>query len=188
MSFGFGTSIGNANHISIALLAKALGVDVKQMKVVVFNSASDAAVAVMGGHVDVAAATANTVAAQLEAGRMRALAIAAPQRLAGDTQRCRPGATFERGCGCPRSTAAPSSQRLTPAQTTYREAVFAKVVEDPSCEQEIESNPGVPALCAERGFQKTTDEEYAKLSWSCAIPDWCTQKGLSDVVTKLLVC
>ncbi|MCE9638970.1 MAG: hypothetical protein K8S22_02275, partial [Betaproteobacteria bacterium] len=36
VSFGFGTSIGNANHISIALLAKALGVDVKQMKVVVF--------------------------------------------------------------------------------------------------------------------------------------------------------
>ena len=74
VSFGFGTSIGNANHISIALLAKALGIDAKDMKVVVFNSASDASLAVMGGHIDVVAATANTVATQIEGGKMRALA------------------------------------------------------------------------------------------------------------------
>ena len=40
VSFGFGTSVGNANHISIALLARALGIDARDMKVVVFNSAS----------------------------------------------------------------------------------------------------------------------------------------------------
>ena len=164
VSFGFGTSIGNANHISIALLARALGVDVKQMKVVVFNSTSDASVAVMGGHVDVAAATANTVAGQLESGRMRALAVAAPQRLGGIYAKVPTWREMnvEAVASSSRSIFAPKG--LTAAQAAYWEGVFAKVVDDPSWKQEVESNLWVAHYVAGAGFRKLLEEEYAKLA------------------------
>ena len=53
LSFGFSTAVGNPLHISIATLARQAGADPKKVKAVVFNSGTDTAVQVAGGHLDV---------------------------------------------------------------------------------------------------------------------------------------
>lgn len=75
---------GNANHILMGLTAKALGVNASQMPLVFFSSAGDSTTAALGGHVDVVISSIPPVLEQVKAGKMRMLAVGAPQRLRGD--------------------------------------------------------------------------------------------------------
>jgi putative tricarboxylic transport membrane protein len=83
VAFAFGTSAGNANHIGIALALKAAGIDAAKMKVVVFKASIEATTALMGGHVDVVATPMSTYIPVLNTGKLRIVAIAAPQRVSG---------------------------------------------------------------------------------------------------------
>jgi putative tricarboxylic transport membrane protein len=83
VSFAFGTSAGNANHIGIALALKAAGIDAAKMKVVVFKASIEATSALMGGHVDVVATPMSTYIPVLGTGKLCIVAIAAPQRVSG---------------------------------------------------------------------------------------------------------
>jgi len=84
LSVSIGTAFGNATHISFALAMKAAGVDIRKMKTVVFNSGGDAMTALLGGHVDAMSSAPSTLLQHIKSGRVRMLAVVAPQRLAGD--------------------------------------------------------------------------------------------------------
>ena len=84
LSISIGTTFGNATHVSFVLAMKAAGVDIRKLKTVVFNSGGDAMTALLGGHVDVMASAPSTLLQQIKAGKVRMLAIGAPQRLGGD--------------------------------------------------------------------------------------------------------
>lgn len=83
VSFAFGTSRGNANHIAAALVTKAAGVDVRKLKVVIYKASIEATTALMGGHVDVVATPASTYAPVMASGKVRIIAIAGPKRIGG---------------------------------------------------------------------------------------------------------
>lgn len=80
LSIGISNSRGNHNHTAVAMAVKASGGNIKELKIVVFGSSSEPVMAVLGGHVDVAITPADRVAPHLESGKLRAIAIAAPQR------------------------------------------------------------------------------------------------------------
>jgi putative tricarboxylic transport membrane protein len=84
LSVSIGTTFGNATHVSFALAMKAAGVDIRKLKTVVFNSGGDAMTSLLGGHVDAMASAPSTLVQQIKAGKVRMLAIGAPQRLGGD--------------------------------------------------------------------------------------------------------
>ncbi len=77
------TSLGNPNHIALAKVIRHAGGDVRAPKIRVFDSALDAVADALAGNADVAAITAASAVKELAAGSMRALAVSAPQRLAG---------------------------------------------------------------------------------------------------------
>jgi putative tricarboxylic transport membrane protein len=83
LSMTVGIGLGNMNHIGAALPLKAGGVDVRSVKAVVFNTVAESVTAVVGGHIDIVAATPSIVLAQVQAGRLRVLGITAPQRVPG---------------------------------------------------------------------------------------------------------
>jgi putative tricarboxylic transport membrane protein len=83
VSFGISSSAGGANHIAVGLLAKAAGVDVKKLKVVIFNGGGESLAATLGGHVTVWVNSAASIAKPYAAGTVRPLAISSPQRLPG---------------------------------------------------------------------------------------------------------
>lgn len=77
-------SLTGGGYYAIALAAKAHGVDPKRLKTVVFKSGGDSITALLGGHIDVMFSTTAAPVAQLRAGKVRILAVAAPRRLAGE--------------------------------------------------------------------------------------------------------
>src|SRR5690349_12586677 len=83
VSFGVATSLGSANHQAAAAPAKAAGVDIKKMRVVIFPSGGAATTAMMGGHVDVVPITAAFAGSMAKQGQLRVIAVTAPSRLPG---------------------------------------------------------------------------------------------------------
>jgi putative tricarboxylic transport membrane protein len=79
VTFGSSNREGAA-PLTFAMVMKEAGGDPRSMKLVVFNSASEALTAAMGGHVDVALSIADTVKSQLREQRVRVLAISATRR------------------------------------------------------------------------------------------------------------
>jgi len=134
------TSVGGANHLAAAIVLRAAGIDVKKARTVVFESAGKAVLAVLGGHVDIAPASASVPVAHLSAGTLRVIGITAPRRLGGayaevPTWR-EQGVDAEfssyRGFAAPRD--------LTVPQIAYWEKVFAAIDQDERWQDEAEKN------------------------------------------------
>lgn len=76
-------SRGGTSHAVIAMAAKAAGIDIKRLKIVVFKTSAEATTAMMGGHIQAAVSSAAGSTPPVVAGQLRMLAIAAPQRRPG---------------------------------------------------------------------------------------------------------
>lgn len=83
LSIAVASTLGNHIHIGIAKPLKTAGVDIKKLKVVAFKSSGDSITALLGGHIDVVSSTTPNVVAQLQAGKIRVIAIGSPARLPG---------------------------------------------------------------------------------------------------------
>lgn len=84
LSIAVGTSLGGANHMSIALVTRAAGGDPKTLKLVVFKSSADSAMALLGGHVGLVVSSASLLAPHFTSGALRVLVMASPRRRGGD--------------------------------------------------------------------------------------------------------
>jgi putative tricarboxylic transport membrane protein len=83
ISIAIGTAAGGVNNVAAALVARAAGADARKLKLVVFNSSAESALALLGGHVDLVVASASEIIQFVEDGRMRVIATTAPRRLGG---------------------------------------------------------------------------------------------------------
>lgn len=80
ISVAVGTQL---TRIAAGLVMQSGAIDMKRVKIVVFAGAAKQAIAVLGGHVDVAVAPLVLVLPHVEAGKMRVIAVTSPQRLGG---------------------------------------------------------------------------------------------------------
>jgi putative tricarboxylic transport membrane protein len=78
-----GFALGSPDHILTGLIVKAVGGDVTRMNYIVAGAGGEMLAQVMGGHITVATGGLNEFAQQLQAGKLRALAISSPERLPG---------------------------------------------------------------------------------------------------------
>jgi putative tricarboxylic transport membrane protein len=83
LSIAVASTLGNHIHIGIAKAMKAAGVDIRKMKVIAFKSSGESVTNLLGGHIDVVSSTTPNVIAQLQAGKIRVIAISSTQRMAG---------------------------------------------------------------------------------------------------------
>ncbi len=83
LSFGVATSLGNPNHQGVAMALKDAGIDLRKVRTPVFQSGANAITALLGGHVDVVPGSVGLMQKYVQAGTVRLIAIAAPQRLGG---------------------------------------------------------------------------------------------------------
>ena len=81
ITIAMATARGNTNHMALAQLARHAGADPRALRLHVFDSARHAVADLLDGKAEVAAITAVSAAPELAAGRLRALAVSAPQRL-----------------------------------------------------------------------------------------------------------
>lgn len=83
LSIGISNTLGNHIHLGIAQPLKQEGVSVQQLRIVPYKSSAESMGALVGGHLDVVAATTPNLLPYLESGRIRVIAIAADERLQG---------------------------------------------------------------------------------------------------------
>lgn len=74
---------GSTDHIFYAMVSKAVGVDPKRLNFIPNTNTGEIVAAVLGGHVAVGAGGYQDFAPQIEAGKMRVLAVASAERLKG---------------------------------------------------------------------------------------------------------
>lgn len=143
VSIALSAARGNAFHITAALVARTAQVDIKKLKIVVFNASSDGVIAAAGGHVDVMAATPATVMPLVQAGKVRIVAIASNARLKGAAAQV---PTFkEQGIDAvfdvPRGFIGPRG--LSADQVRYWDSLFARMVKSDDWKLAVEKNQWV---------------------------------------------
>jgi putative tricarboxylic transport membrane protein len=163
LSISVGTSFGGANHSAIAAVARAGGIDPKKLKTVVFKASKDAAVAAMGGHVDVVSASASQVLAQVRSGQLRLIGVTAPARLKGDLATV--PTLKEQGINVEvnnfRMLLGPKD--LTAPQVAYWDQVLAKLVQTEEWKKDLERDVVEGTYMNSRDIRKYLDAEYAEL-------------------------
>lgn len=84
VSFGAGGSVGGQDWLQTALLAKAAGIDPKAISFVPLEGGGEAVTAALGNHIQVVSAGIAEVMPHVTAGKLRVLAVFAPERLEGN--------------------------------------------------------------------------------------------------------
>jgi putative tricarboxylic transport membrane protein len=78
-----GGSAGGTDHIIVGMIARDQGVDVKKINYIPFAGGGEAVASVVGGHVTVGLSGYSEFAGQIEAGKLRPLAVTSAKRLKG---------------------------------------------------------------------------------------------------------
>ena len=82
LAISVGSTRGAVNHFTIALLAKAAGIDPKQLKILVFDGGAVSVTNLLGGHIDAMVQAANNAIPHQQTGKLRILGISMPKRSA----------------------------------------------------------------------------------------------------------
>lgn len=139
LSISVGSTRGAVNHFTVALLAKAVRVDPKQLKILVFGGGSEATTNLLGGHISATSLAINNSIPHHQAGKLRILAISTPKRSSGlpDVPTFR-----ENGFDVVMEgwTILMGPKGLAPAQVAYWEGILAKTVQHPEWKQYLEFN------------------------------------------------
>jgi putative tricarboxylic transport membrane protein len=84
VSFAFPVGLGSPLHVSVVNVGKAAGAAPNKLVAVVYNSGSDVAAQAAGGHIDVGETSIGSAMPLIQAGKLRMLGIASPERLPGE--------------------------------------------------------------------------------------------------------
>jgi putative tricarboxylic transport membrane protein len=162
LPIGIATSAGNTNHIGAAMLAKAVGIEAKRLKVVVFGSGGESLTALLGGHVGLVVTPAANLIGPMQAGRVRIVGVSAPKRLVGPLASV-PTWT-EQGVDAVVANWRPviGAKGWSPAQIAYWEEIFAKLAASDEWQAEVARAGGVPHFMRSRELGEFFDREYAR--------------------------
>lgn len=162
-SIAVGTSIGGVNHATAALVARAAGAEARRLRAVAFKSSAESMVAVLGGHVDVAASSASLLLPHLKAGTLRLLAVASPRRLAGALAEA--PTLKEQGIDAVvdnfRLMIAPPG--VQPAQLAFWDDAMARLARDDDWRKDLETNQWENTYMNSRDTRRYLDQQYAEL-------------------------
>ena len=78
-----GGSAGGTDHILVGLIAQAAGIDPTKVNYVPFSGGGEALAALLDGHVAAGVSGVGEFIGQIEAGKLRALAVSAPEPVSG---------------------------------------------------------------------------------------------------------
>lgn len=162
VAFAFGTSRGNANHIGIALAAKAAGVDPATLKVVIYKASIEATTALMGGHVDVVATPMSTYLPVLDTGKIRIVAIAAPKRVGGRFAGVPTWKEQGYDAVMPSYRMFIAARGLDEGQRRYWDGVFGKLAKSDAWQKELAANEWQGAYMNSAESVKYLDARYAE--------------------------
>jgi putative tricarboxylic transport membrane protein len=152
-----GGSRGSTEHIAAAMIAQRVGADPSKINYVAFRGGGEATAAVLGGNVSVGGSGFSEFAEYIKAGKMRAIAVTAPQRLKGVPTLKEQGIDVEIG-NWRGVYAAPG---ITPAQRKSITDLVLETVKTASWKSALEKNDWTSAVLTGAAFEKFVDDEFA---------------------------
>ena len=163
LSVAVASAVGNHIHMGIAVPMKAAGVDVKRMKVVAFKSSEQSLIALMGGHVDVAASTFGTVRPLLASGKIRIIGVSAAHRLPGDLAKI--PTWKEQGANAVFASwrGIVAAKGISAAQVAYWEAATAALTRTEAWKQDVKRNYRINHYMTGRDAAQYWHDQYAQL-------------------------
>lgn len=143
LSIAVGLALGASNHLTVALLAKTMGIDVKKLKTVVFQANADAQTALMGGHVDLSSLSVAAALRGAQQGRLRIIGVTSDRR--GEGALADIPTWKEQGFDVvftnTRLLLGPKG--ISPAQTAYWDAALERVVQSEEWVNDVQRNHAV---------------------------------------------
>jgi putative tricarboxylic transport membrane protein len=162
VALGVGGAVGGLQTIPAGLLMKAAGGNARDLKVVAFKGSAESVTNLMGGHIDLVTTAAGNAVDHHMSGKLRVLAVAAPQRfgaeLSGVPTRREQG--FDVVFGAWRAIVGPRG--LSAPHVAYWEAVLRKVTEYPEWKADLEKHYWSDYFTPSAPFRKHLDQEYAE--------------------------
>jgi putative tricarboxylic transport membrane protein len=162
-SVALSSALGGTHHLSLGIPAKSAGVDMKHVKLVAFNSSSDAITAILGGHVNVISTSTAVLLPHLKSGKLRAIAVSSPKRMTGEfahtptwTELGLKG-TWENWRGVI------AAGNITPAQMAYWEGVLKKVTESETFKSYAEKYQWDTSFSGATQMASFLGDQYAEL-------------------------
>jgi putative tricarboxylic transport membrane protein len=163
LSIAIGVAVGATNHLTVALLAKEMGVDVKKLRTVVTQTNAQALTAVMGGHIDIASLSAGAAVNAAQQGQLRIIGVTSDKR--GDGPLASVPTWKEQGVDVVfanvRLLLGPKG--LSAAQTAYWDAALAKIVATSDWKKEVERNEAIPDYAGSKESAQRMALLYAQL-------------------------
>ncbi len=160
VAFGFANTFGGSRHIAAGLLMKAIGGNARDLKTVVFKGSAEAITALLGAHLDMVIIGAGNAVAHVQSGRMRVLAVTAPQRLSGALSSVPTwrelGADVVSGSW--RGVMGPKG--MPPAQLAYWENAMRLVSQNAGWKADIERNYWSEDFAIGAQFKKELEQDY----------------------------
>lgn len=158
--FGTSTSRGNHNHAAIGLVGKAVGADVKKLKVVIFKSGGESLAAALGGHIDVLVTSAGVALPLLKAGKLAILAVTAPKRQSGALASV--STWQEHGINVPLNDmkAVIGPPGMAPEQVAYWDEMLGNLVRTDEWKRELEKQQWEDNYMNSRDSARHWKEEY----------------------------
>ena len=164
VSIAIGNSVGSHNHIAAALVAKAVGANVKRLKVVAFNGSTEGITALLGGHIDVVASPAAGVLQHLLSGKVRMLAVSSDKRLGGALATVPTWKELGLAVVVANWRSVVGPKGLGEEQVRYWDGVFTKLVQIPDWKQALEAKLEEDTYLNSRETRILMDRQYAELS------------------------
>ncbi|MBP6763885.1 MAG: tripartite tricarboxylate transporter substrate binding protein [Rubrivivax sp.] len=156
-----GGSRGSTEHVTIAMMARELGIDAAKINYVPFRGGGEATAAILGSNVTVGASGYSEFQQYIEAGKMRAIGMASPVRQKGvnvPTLR-EQGMNVELG-NWRGVYAAPG---ITPEQRKAIGEMIVKATKTKTWTEALVKNNWTPALMVGKEFEDFVDREFASM-------------------------
>lgn len=163
LSIALSSAAGGTHHITVGMPLQSGGVDISKVKLVSFNSTSDAVTALLGGHVDVMSGGTVQISPHVESGKLRVIAVTSSKRMTGALAS---GPTwpelgykgvFENWRGVI------GTKGMTPQQTAYWEGVLSSVVHSDEFKKYAEKNQWDDTFKGSAEMRKFLEAQYGEL-------------------------
>ncbi|MCC7486695.1 MAG: tripartite tricarboxylate transporter substrate binding protein [Burkholderiales bacterium] len=160
LSVSVGTAFGGSGHIALALAMKEAGADPRKMKAVVFPAFSQGLSALLGGHIDMIANPHSSFLAPVREGRMRIVAVAAPQRLPGELASAPTWKELGVDAEIEAFRAIAGPKGLGKAQVDYWESVLRTMAQTAEWRDMLEKRAWIDRFAGAEGCQRAMRRQY----------------------------
>jgi putative tricarboxylic transport membrane protein len=163
LSIAVGVAVGGTNHLTVALLMKAMGIDAKKLKTVVLQTNAQSLTSIMGGHVELASLSQGAAVSAAQQGKLRIVGITSDKR--GEGPLAAIPTWKEQGVDVVfanvRLLIGPKS--MSPAQIAFWDGTLSKLVATDDWKKEVERNHATADYSGSKESAQRMAKLYAQL-------------------------